>query len=94
MINDTQFDIETWRDRAAQVGLHPVEHVVTAFLAYLATSDARVNIGLPELAAAARVSLKTARSAVAELEAAGLLIRRCCALCSNPTGFELIGGRP
>jgi hypothetical protein len=86
----SQLDIETWHDRVTLAGLHPAEHK----LADLATSDARVNIGLPELAATAGVSAMTARQAVAELEAAGLLIRRCCALCRNPNGFELIGGRP
>jgi hypothetical protein len=86
----SQLDIETWHDRMTGVGLHPAADK----LADLATSDARVNIGVAGLAVAAGVSRNTANRAVAELEAAGLLIRRCCALCTNPTGFELIGGRP
>jgi hypothetical protein len=90
----SQLDIETWHDRVTGVGLHPAERRAADKLADLATSDARVNIGVAGLAVAAGVSAKTARRAVTELEAAGLLIRRCCALCSNPTGFELTGGRP
>jgi hypothetical protein len=86
--------IDTWQDCVTGVGLHPAERKAADKLADLATSDARVNIGVAGLAVAAGVSRNTASSAVTELEAAGLLIRRCCALCSNPTGFELTGGRP